>query len=428
MLNGHLLMYPAKFRTKIQLIARLCYYMLESCCFKNFSAKSVCLFYFDFPGKFMKMFLTRYLWPLVIAALLLANPVLAEAANLKIAGRVFTKSGPLAGARVYVHKTYADLLAKKPLLISDPADRDGVYTLELPTGEYYFTALGSDQGMNFSAYHGANPISIGKGNLWIALLAHEEKQPTYSDGEPAVQGVVTFKGRPVSSAQVAIYTLDAQKFKGLGFLAEKGLGIMKAAAEDGTFAIPLMPGRYVVIARKTANGNGIRPLVKGDLFCYLQVNPIEVLPDQTVHIEIPCHPKGDRSSFVDTPKITNNDYLPLDGTSEGSYGIKGKVIDNGGKGVAGVYVIAYRNGNSSTPTREAENIARTDATGHYFIPLHSAGKYGLIIRETLGAAPESNDITGIYSKDPWQGISFSPGNLIDDVVITINDSDRKLFE
>lgn len=359
---------------------------------------------------------------------LLLVPCWSNSANVNIKGRVFTQSGPLAGAKVYVYKSYGDICANQPLFTSSATDSQGLYALQLDSGEYYFTAKGNDAGKNFFAYHGNNPVNVDKENIWLSFMANEEKQPVYSDGLTSIQGIVTFKGEPVQNAHVAIYTMDAKQFKGLGFLAEKGIGLMKAVEKDGTFTILLSANKYVVIARKTDGGNEVRPLRKGDLFCYASTNPIEIMSGKAVQVEIPCYPKGDRTAFILSPRIKTNDYLTIDEAKEQIHsGIQGKVNDGEGTPLKGLYVIAYRIDDPSKPTNEAENITETDETGTFFIHLDTDGTYGLVVRDTLGGAPQDNDISGLYSKEPWQGISFKNGDLIENINILIKE-DRMLFE
>lgn len=367
------------------------------------------------------LLLVFILWPL---------STFSHAATVQIEGRIFTESGPLERAQTVIFKSFEELANNEPFIISTFSDAQGAYTLQLESGEYYFTARGHKEGKKFSAYHGANPIIIGTENLWVTLLAHEEKPPEYSDGKTSAQGVVTYKGKPVSGAHIAFYTLEAKKFKGFGFLADKGLGFMTAVNENGTFAIPLAANKYVVISRYVEGGNYIRPLQEGDLFCYTPSNPIEIKPGKIARFEVPCHPKADRLSFVKTPKIKVNEYITMDNSiAEAEYGIKGKVTDNSGNPISGIYVIAYLTGNTSTPANEAESISQADAHGNYFIPLNRDGNYGLVARGLLGTEPNPNNPTGLYnSKAPWQGISFRAGQLIENVNISINETDRKLFE
>ena len=366
--------------------------------------------------------------PGLFLLLFLLPTALAAAANINIEGRIFTEFGPMAGARVSVYTSYADLGENKPYFTSDPTDVQGLYTFQLGPGDYYFTARGNHDGKSFFAYHGSSPVRIGTENIWLSFMANEEKQPVYSDGDTSLQGIVTYKGKSVQGAHIAVYTLDTKKFKGLGFLAEKGIGFMKAVDEDGTFNFPLPTDRYVVIARKRQGGNEIRPLRKGDLYCYAPTNPIAVKPDKAVRLEVPCYPVGERFAFVNSPTIKTNDYLTMDKINESiKYGIKGKIMDGTGSPLKGIYVIAYRVDDPAKPASETQSISVTDAKGNYFIRLDTDGMYGLVVRDTLGGAPKDKDITGLYNKDPWQGISFKTGTLIENVNISIKE-DRMLFE
>jgi hypothetical protein len=367
---------------------------------------------------------------LLVWGLLSLFPSLSPAATVQIAGRIFSEAGPLTGARVFVYQNYDDISAGRPFFTSTPSDSQGSYSFRLERGVYYFTASGDQGGRMFFCYHGGNPLEIGSANLWISFLATAKTQPLYLNGETSVQGVVTYKGKPVKGAFVAFYTLDTKKFKGLGFLADKGLALMKAVDDNGNFAFSLPPDKYVIIARKNMDGNGIQPLRKGDLFCYAPSNPVEIRPGKIVRIQIPCYPKAERVSFVESPKIKSNDFQTVDTAEENNrYGIKGKVTDSTGKPVPNVYVVAYPTGNSSSPVKEAENVAMTDAQGNYFLHLNTDGTFGLVVRQSLGGAPKSNDLTGLYNKNhPWQGISIKAGELIENINITLSDSERKLFE
>jgi len=347
------------------------------------------------------------------------TPIISSGEEVTIEGRVFTENGPLKEARVHVYKNYPDLGTGVPLLISNPTDVQGFYSFTLEPGEYYFTAKGIETGKAFFSYHGSNPIKVGKNNIWLSLMANEEKQPAYTSGPPSIQGTVTYKGKPVQDANIAFYPMESKEFKGLGFLAGKSPVFMAAVAEDGSFTFSLSPNKYVVIARKIQSGKRIRPLMNGDLYCYAPTNPIEVKPDMTVRIEVPCYPKGDRLSFVDTPKIKTNDYLTVEKLREsGHSGIKGKVTDSDGKPVQGVYVIAYRVV-SSTLSHETVNITETDAEGNYFIHLDSDGSYGLVVRESIGGEPRPEELTGLHHKNPWQGIVFQSGQIIDNIHIQV---------
>src|SRR4030042_933647 len=102
-------------------------------------------------------------------------PALALANDIKIEGRVFTETGPMKGARVYVYKSYDDINAGTPFLTSEPANEQGLYKFRLSAGNYYFTAKGNKDGKEFFAYHGNNPIKAETENLWLTFMRNKTK-------------------------------------------------------------------------------------------------------------------------------------------------------------------------------------------------------------------------------------------------------------
>jgi hypothetical protein len=115
-------------------------------------------------------------------------PALAFADNINIEGRVFTETGPMKGARVYVYKSYDDINAGTPFLTSEPTNEQGLYKFRLSAGNYYFTAKGNKDGKEFYAYHGKNPIKVDPQNLWLAFMSNEIKEPVYSEGTASIRG------------------------------------------------------------------------------------------------------------------------------------------------------------------------------------------------------------------------------------------------
>jgi hypothetical protein len=344
-------------------------------------------------------------------------PVLAFADNINIEGRVFTETGPTQGAKVYVYKSYDDINAGTPLLISEPTNEQGLYRFQLPPGEYFFTAKGNMDGKEFYAYHGNNPIKVEAENLWLAFMANEIKPPAYLGGATSLKGVVTYKESPVKDAYLTLYIPETKKFKGLGYRTE-------SINPDGTFNISLPAGRYIVIAKKKESGKKIRPLKKGDLFCYYPQNPVEVRAGQVVQIEVPCYPKGDRGSFAEAPLIKTNDYTTVEHLGNGSrFGIKGKVRDLEGNPLAKLFVLAYRSKQSPFLMHylsdRTEYAGETDREGNYFIPIDADGDFYIIARNTLGGSPRSGDVYGFYEGNATHSVSFKNGQIIENIDIVV---------
>jgi hypothetical protein len=354
-------------------------------------------------------------------------PAFAFADNINIEGRVLTGEGPLQGAVVYIYKSYADITKSTPFFTSEPTDEQGLYKFQIPAGEYYFISRGQKDNRKYFSYHGNNPIRIENEKVWLTFMANEVKDPVYSEGTTSLKGIVTYKGMPAKGSYVTLYAPDTKKFKGLGSRPE-------SVRIDGTFDITVPAGKYTVIAKKKEDGRRMRPLEKGDLFCYYPYNPVDVQTDKVVQIEVPCYPKGERDSFTETPQIKSNDYITVEHLDTGSQpGINGTVRDLEGNPVSGLYVLAYRSKQSvflmhhlSTRT---EYIGETDEEGNYFIPVDSDGFFYIVARDTIGRSPQSGDIYGMYEGKTTRQVSFEKGQVVHDMDIVVGriQDTRQLF-
>ena len=349
---------------------------------------------------------------------MLFYPVMAFAGDINVEGRVFTEFGPLKGAKMYAYKNHADIQSGIPFIISEPADENGLYKARLPEGDYYFTARGNKDGNEFFAFHGKNPIKLGKEKIWVTFIANEVKSPPiYSEGVPSVEGVATYKDQPVKGAYVALYSPDTKPFRGLGLKTE-------SIGEDGKFSLAVSPGKYVVIVKKLERGKGNKPLKKGDLFCYYPYNPVEIKADMTVSIVVPCYPKNDRSVFVESPFIKTDNYAtPEEAAFNSNAGIRGRITDMEGNPVSGITVLAYK---TKSPVFQmfflshgTENNAESDKDGNYFIPLNKDGDYTLVARDNLGSGPHKGEIFGLYQGNHRHVVSYKKGELADNVNIIV---------
>lgn len=335
-----------------------------------------------------------------------------------VGGRVFTKTGPLKGAQVYIYDSYNAISEKKEAIFIAECDERGFYNVRLPKGEYYFLAQGMRDGKNFSAFHGNNPIKVETEDTWITLLANEVKQPVYSEGDTGLAGIVTYKGIPLNGAYVSLYKSDSKKFKGLGFRTE-------SVGENGTFRNAVPSGNYVVIAKKLKGEKGNRPLKKGDLYCYAPSNPIEVRENYVTNIEVPCYPKNDRELFANSPQIISDKFKSIETLANNvTTGIKGRITDQDGKPVRGILVLAYR---ALKPvfltyyiSHGTEYWAETNATGSYFIPVDASGDYYLVARNTLGDGPHKGELFGLFNGNSRHAVTYEKGKLLDNVDITVS--------
>lgn len=348
----------------------------------------------------------------------LLSPLLCQAADLPLEGRIFTVNGILPGAKVMLYTSFNDIQDGQPFAVSNDADSSGVYRLKVPQGEYYVVARGEQDGKRYFAYHGNNPIRVEKDGLWITLQAFAVPEPpVYTPGPTGIKGRLLFRGEPVEGAYVAIHHPDSKTFKRLGVKTE-------SVDSDGRFSLAVPSGKYVVIGKKVASGKSNRPLQNGDLYCYYPSNPVEVREGQTARFDLSCYPKNDRASFVGTPKVKDNKLKTMaeQAMSSGS-GIRGRVVDASGKPVPDMMVLAYR---LAAPVfmmyhvyHGSEYSAMTDATGTFFIPVVQDGDYGIVARNVLGDGPHSGEIYGLYQGNSRHAVTYKANTLVENISITV---------
>lgn len=353
----------------------------------------------------------------IFVLFLFVCPLHALASEIIIEGRVLTESGPLADAVVSAYRSYSDLHGGTSAVASASTDREGVYRLRLQSGPYYFVARGRRDGREYYAYHGSNPVKVEEQKFWLAFLATEEDPvPQYVDGSGTIEGVVTYKGEPVPGAYVALYPPDSKTFKGLGAKTE-------SVGDDGRFRFAVQPGKYVMTGRKIFGGKSNRPPRKGDLYCYYSRNPLEVKENQTTRVEFSCYPKIDRTSFVATQPVKNSEFRTIaEQAADARFGIRGRVTGTDGRPLSGLTVMAHR---LASPVFMMYNLyhgseftSETDSSGNFFIPLDVDGDYGIVARDTLGDAPHSGEIYGLYQGNTRHAVSFKKGTLVDNIAIT----------
>lgn len=397
---------------------------------------------------------------LFVVLLLLVIPSFSYSAIIE--GRVFSADGPINGMVIDVYNDYGDLKTAKPFISSPPTDELGYYSFHVPEGEYYFTAKGRNDGKDFFAYHGKNPVKIEKNNIWLVLMANAVKPPDYSNGRTSVKGIVTFKGKPVGGANISFYNAENKSLRGLGDKTEQ-------SSWDGTFDILLPPDKYVIIARKNAfsyyTGNKgfeggssgkqqasgkdvpgttvpsvkdpsnagktendkFGPLKNGGLYCYYALSPLEVRQNMTASIVIPCYPKGDRDPFSNVPAIKDSDYVTMKNLIKAEkFGITGRITNLEGSPLEGIHVFAYR-GDPSVPLlkdfqqiNDIEYTVKTQSDGSYFIPLNSDGYYHILARSSFGGKPKPTEVFGLYK----QGIPYKKGQLIDNIDLSLKSGDN----
>ncbi len=367
------------------------------------------------------------------AALLLMALLLAPRASLQravsspprtsslthVEGVVVSTSGPVPGGEVHAYATFADLIAGRHPIVSKPTINPGFFQLELPPGKYYLLARAAAGGEHLVGYHGANPIRVKGADLWLPLMVVPKRtEQAVASTTPHVAGIVTYKGKPVVGAQVSLYSVREGPFKGMGLSSGR-------TGSDGSFKLSVQDGKYLVIARKRGGGRRIKPLKKGDLYCYYPSNPVELEPSTRVAIELPCYPKQDVKAFVDEAALpavkrtraTAARLRELLKEPDGQAEIQGRIVDPSGRPAAGLFVMGYE---ATKPhlfqmhmLRDKPTLlGKTASDGSFLLKVATPGDYILVARGQAGGAPVPSELFGLFEGNVGHTVSVRAGATV----------------
>lgn len=330
-------------------------------------------------------------------------------------GRVVREGEVVAGARIYVYKTFADVVGRRPSAVSSPTADDGSWKIDLSRGKYYLVAKKRKEGAgdgplapgdDFS-YHGSNPVTVVPGKYTHVgfSVVSQEREAAYEEsadkGSGALTGVVTLNGKPVEGVNVLLYVDDKHDFRGMAYSASP------PTRPDGLFRFDFLPeADYYVLARKRATGKGAGPLTDGDTFGFYVANPVSVKAGKAARIRFGVISKA--------AEIGKEDSLFRD---TGTY-ITGKVLDRNGKAVKGVYAFAYTE--KSMAHRRPDHISKpVDETGRYVIHLPQGGKFFIGARSEYGDTPGYGEWYGRYEGTPDHSVRIGTGNVLEKIDMVV---------
>ncbi|MDT8394997.1 MAG: carboxypeptidase-like regulatory domain-containing protein [bacterium] len=316
-------------------------------------------------------------------------------------GRLVTGTGSVENGVVQAYRSVD--FSQKPVAVSSPTGPDGKYSLEVGPGTWY---LASEAGQLWS-YCGQNPVTVSEDDRpWIGFILERWPAPVYTEAEGnsydgALSGTVLIDGAPGDKVNVTLYFDDSDGFRGMGFLRAPPTG------PDGRFRLDMVPeGRYYLIARKRGSGQGVGPMLKGDLIAYYRHNPVQVTAGKVVEVALPL-----------TPKRQDRDINAAPGLS-GQPGFGGTVTDGKGRPVSGVHVFAYLEPEMGHH-KPAGLSSLTDIQGRYTITLPGPGKYYVGARDGYGDNPAPGELFGHYQGTPDHSLLLKAGQNLESVDIVV---------
>lgn len=255
---------------------------------------------------------------------------------------------------------------------------DGSYRIRLPPGRYVVEGLKKAGGRvgprpeTGDAYvlHAGSPVAVQNGawtpvGLTLVPVPEEGRSPADA---AHIAGTVTWEGATAQRVYLYLYSDPSTGFHGPARVAQP--------LATGEFRLRVAPGTYYLVARQRSRGGPYGPVEVGDRSGFYPRNPVTVTEGEGVTLEIPLVERtGQLEAEVGA--------LP---------GLTVRVVDDSGKPVRGVFVLAY-----PSEARAGVPVATspaTDGEGRTRINAPPGGEVFLRARRTLGGPLEEGELFG----------------------------------
>lgn len=345
------------------------------------------------------------LWLLLLALILLTGvSACNKGPESGLAGMVLFQDQPLSGAQIEIYLKAEQDRATLPFA-STSSDAAGRYRIALPTGRYYLIARKKIEGSGgpprmLMAASPLNPLDLQGGRKEVAPFNLREMGrdgALVAEAGTGVKGRIVHNRQPVANAFVYVYSEKSAGMIGPSY------GEAVRTAADGTFSIPLPAGNFYLAARKRADGARSGDVAAGDLNASWPGNPLSLKPGETSDL-------GDFSvSTVSAAgrkeRLEQGKFAPT-GTT-----LSGRMLDQDGKAVSGVYAFAYLD--SRMVGKPVYISAATGSDGRFELRLGDGGTYYIGARSTFGGPLEPGEWVGTYDARPNHMVEVKKGEALD---------------
>lgn len=329
------------------------------------------------------------------------------ASSSGLTGRVTYDGEPLSGALVTVYGSLPDYRSGEEAAAFGPTPSSGDFSFALPPGRYYVTAAGKSpvDGRALSSFYGNNLVSVVPGRtvplrLALALLP---PPPRYVDDREeagaGLAGIVAYGGVPLEGAAVMLYLDDDRDFKGIAY------AVSPPTDREGRFALfGLLDTEYYVVVRKRAGGRLAGPLAPGDYYAFYPHNPLRLEQGRRAEITVEVIAKaaeGEVGAFLSTTRI------------------EGRIVDQDGRPLAGLYAFVYPD-RIMSHAKPLAISAPTGSDGRFTISLEKGGTFYLGARERYGMNPQPGEYYGKFTGSANHSIEIRNGRVREGVTIVVD--------
>ncbi len=153
----------------------------------------------------------------------------------------------------------------------------------------------------------------------------------------------------------------------------------------GDYFLDLVPGNYYLVARARQGGADVGPPRPGDAWSLFPGNPVTVQAQRKsqadIRLQANIQPMQMKESILNT----------------GDTGFTGRLADTSGQGVAGAFVLAYRDGDRRRMPDATSAAVGEDGAFTLFLP--SSGRWCLAARTRTRGQPVAGELYGVLGED-----------------------------
>ncbi len=219
-------------------------------------------------------------------------------------------------------------------------------------------------------------------------------------GRTGISGRVLLKAdaSPLAGAYINIYPDTISNLLGPSQF------ISAPTEADGSFSIELPPGTYYVVARKRSSGQASGPLATGDYYSEHQRIIARVAEGKLTQVDL-------EMARMKAPMFFKKDLAE----TRTDTGIRGVLIDQQGKPVAGGFAIAYTDDNLQRLPDFASTL--TNQQGEFTLYLPGGGNYYLAARIHAWDMPREGELYGKHGGENPVVMKIADNSFVEGIKI-----------